>query len=171
MNRQVVLRSPTINRRTPLLSEKPPIPRASISPREKRRLGEVAGGTAAECAAVCCCCPCALMNVLVLALYKVPTGLCRKAWAKRKKRQRLAKMRKGLLQQKRPSGPLGPTREELEAELKRVKDGALEEEKINGGGCDGAAAASGTVDFLDEEMWDRFYGTGFWRSPSQREEL
>lgn len=22
---------------------------------------------------------------------------------------------------------------------------------------------------LEKEMWDKFYGTGFWRSPSQRE--
>lgn len=22
---------------------------------------------------------------------------------------------------------------------------------------------------LEKEMWDRFYGTGFWRSPSQRD--
>ena len=166
---QVVLRSLPMNRRTPLLLSEKSTSRAAI-PREKRRIGELAGGTAAECAAVCCCFPCALMNFLVLAVYKVPTGLCRKAWAKRKKRQRLAKM-KGLLQQKRSSGPGGPTREELEVKWKRVKEAALEEEKINGGGVS-ADGGSGTVDFLEEEeMWERFYGTGFWRSPSQREEL
>ncbi|POO01401.1 hypothetical protein TorRG33x02_027080 [Trema orientale] len=166
MNRLVVQRSP-------LLSEKSPI-RAPIF-KEKRRIGELAGGTAAECAAVCCCFPCALMNFVVLAVYKVPTELCRKAWAKRKKRQRSAKMKKGLLLlQQRPNGPGdGSVREELEAEWKRVKEAALEEEKINGGGGGGGCGdgAPGTVDFLDEEMWDRFYGTGFWRSPSQREEL
>lgn len=25
------------------------------------------------------------------------------------------------------------------------------------------------VEELEKEMWERFYGTGFWRSPSQRE--
>ncbi|KAF4371048.1 hypothetical protein CsatB_028424 [Cannabis sativa] len=162
MNRQVVQRSPQKNRRTPLLTKRPPL-RAPIT-REKRRIGELAGGTAAECAAVCCCFPCALMNLLVLAVYKVPAGLCRKAWAKRKKRQRLAKM--GLLPQ-RPSGPSGLTRDELEAEIKRVKEASLEQDKINGGGSN--QGATSTVDLLEEEMWERFYGAGFWRSPSQRE--
>ncbi|PON50885.1 hypothetical protein PanWU01x14_220170 [Parasponia andersonii] len=172
MNRQVVQRSPPTNRRTLLLSEKSPIFK------EKRRIGELAGGTAAECAAVCCCFPCALMNFVVLAVYKVPTGLCRQVWEKRKKRQRSAKMKKGLLLQKRPNGPRdGPVREEREAEWKRVKEAALvQEKKINGGGGGGGGGgssygAAGTVDYLDEEMWDRFYGAGFWRSPSQREEL
>ena len=27
------------------------------------------------------------------------------------------------------------------------------------------------VEDLEKEMWERFYGTGFWRSPSQREPL
>ncbi|CAN1770150.1 hypothetical protein LINPERHAP1_LOCUS11523 [Linum perenne] len=51
-----------------------------------KRIGEVAGGAAAECAAVCCCCPCTLMNIVVMAIYKVPACLCRKA---KKRRQRL----------------------------------------------------------------------------------
>ncbi|XP_062082502.1 uncharacterized protein LOC133788882 [Humulus lupulus] len=163
MNRQVVQRSQQKNRPTPLLSDRSPI--QTLIPREKRRIGEMAGGTAAECAAVCCCFPCALMNLLVLAVYKVPAGLCRKAWAKRKKRQRLAKM--GLLPQ-RPSGPGGLARDELEAEIKRVKDAALEQDKINGGG--GNQGATSTIDLLEEEMWERFYGSGFWRSPSQKED-
>ncbi|KAG2272253.1 hypothetical protein Bca52824_066808 [Brassica carinata] len=33
---------------------------------------EFCGGTTASCAAVCCCCPCGLVNLLVLAIYKVP---------------------------------------------------------------------------------------------------
>lgn len=156
MNRQIMAASPgAANRRTPLLPEKPAASR--------RGIGEVAGGTTAECAAVCCCCPCSVVNLLVLALYKVPAGIWRRVWARRRKRS--ASGRDGLLQ-KRPSGPEGrprPTVEELEKELKRVKG----EEKIDGGG--GGDGALGTVDFLEEEMWDGFYTTGFWRSPTHRE--
>ncbi|EXB39674.1 hypothetical protein L484_017152 [Morus notabilis] len=159
MNRQVVVRSPPLNRRTPLLPEK-----SAANGRDRRRIGEVAGRTAAECTAVCCCCPCTVVNLLVLALYKVPVGICRRAWAKRRMRRQLLAKRNGLLQQ-RPAGPdaCRSTVEELEAELRRVKEGKID------GGNGGGDAAFGAVDFPEEEMWDRFYNTGFWRSPSQRE--
>lgn len=42
-----------------------------------RGFGEVAGGTAADCAAVCCC-PCVLLPLATLALVKLPAGLCKK---------------------------------------------------------------------------------------------
>ncbi|XP_021278823.1 uncharacterized protein LOC110412582 [Herrania umbratica] len=149
MTRQVLIRSPPLTRRQPfLLSED------QKTARKGKKFGEVAGGTAAECAAVCCCCPCTVMELLVLGLYKVPTGLCRKAW-KRRKRQRLTKKNQGLLGQSKA----GPTREELEAELDRMV------EKV---GQDGNDESKGAVD-LEKEMWNRFYGTGFWRSPSQRD--
>nr|POE82057.1 hypothetical protein CFP56_41826 [Quercus suber] len=65
----------------PLLSEKG---------KERQRIAEEVGRTTAECTAICCCCPCSLLNLVILALYKVPTGLCKKAW----KRCRLLKMKK-----------------------------------------------------------------------------
>ncbi|KAE8009642.1 hypothetical protein FH972_006068 [Carpinus fangiana] len=43
------------------------------------QFAEVADGTTAECAAVCCCCPCGLVNLLYLAIYKVPSTLCWRA--------------------------------------------------------------------------------------------
>lgn len=72
----------------------------------------------------------------------------------------------------RPSSPEEHTREELEAELKRVKEAAKKEENIaagagSGGGGEGVPETGG--DFSEKEMWDRFYGTGFWRSQSQKE--
>ncbi|XP_050383465.1 uncharacterized protein LOC126800194 [Argentina anserina] len=133
----------------------------------KDRLAEVAGGTAAECAAVCCCCPCGLVNLLVLVIYKVPAGLCRRVLRK-KRRQRLIK--KGLLQ---PSHlhctcdcdgrelqfhPLGRF-ESLSSEFKAVQKLMMEDDE----------SSDPDVIELEKEMWDRFYGTGFWRSPTQRE--
>ncbi|GFQ07771.1 hypothetical protein PHJA_002921100, partial [Phtheirospermum japonicum] len=64
------------------------------SPLRNSRFAEVAGGTAAECAAVCCCCPCGLVDLLVLAVYKLPAGLCPEG-AEKKRPRRLVKM--GLL--------------------------------------------------------------------------
>ena len=67
-----IMSSQTIGRRRqPLLTNQ-----ASLA---SCQIAEVAGGTAAECAAVCCCCPCGLMNLLYLAIYKVPSTLCRRA--------------------------------------------------------------------------------------------
>ncbi|XP_039057444.1 uncharacterized protein LOC120200754 [Hibiscus syriacus] len=37
------------------------------------------GGATAECAAICCCCPLTIANFLVLAIYKIPAGLFRRA--------------------------------------------------------------------------------------------
>ncbi|XP_057473489.1 uncharacterized protein LOC130761909 [Actinidia eriantha] len=151
MRRQIVIQSPTpVNRMQPLLGGKSPA-------EERRGVGEVAGGTAAECAAICCCCPCALVNLVVLAVYKVPTGLCRKAWRK-KNRRRMMKQKKALLQQQQQSDSSS-------------KVGLNYKPEIEGSDGDDSAGDAPTpeVDF-EADMWDRFYGTGFWRSPSQREE-
>lgn len=125
--------------------------------------GEVAGGTAAECAAVCCCCPCALVDFLVLTVYKLPAGLCRKA-LKQKRRSRL--MKKGLLPQ--PSSrhcgcddmelqihPVAAISESMMAADKVLESVQLDEDVMQ----------------LEKEMWERFYGAGFWRSPSQKSNL
>lgn len=122
----------------------------------------MAGGTAAECAVVCCCCPCGIVNLILLAVYKVPAGLCRRAWRKTR-RKRLIK--KGLLSPKGRRLTCGCEEKELQinpfavneamAEMKRP---AAEDEEVDK-----------QVAKLEKEMWERFYGTGFWRSPSQRE--
>lgn len=164
MNREVLLRSTPVHRRQqPLLTDKARV--AKTEPKPNRRLGEVAGGTAAECAAVCCCCPCTVMNLVILAVYKVPAGLCRKAWNKNK-RQRLARRKNkktaGFLQQGSASAAeAGPTREELTAEMNKLS--LVETNNVVG---DGGKEA---ID-KEKEMWDQFFGGGFWRSPSQREE-
>ncbi|XP_061360337.1 uncharacterized protein LOC133304337 [Gastrolobium bilobum] len=135
---QVLLRPAQVSRRHP--------------PRERRRVGEVAGNATAECAAVCCCIPCTVMDMVVLAAYKVPAGLLKKAMHKRKRRLQKKKTEK-LLDQ-RPSsvesGNIGPTLEEQLA--KEVK--AEKAEPVG----------------LEEQMWAQFSGTGFWRSSSQRQQ-
>ncbi|KAJ8565209.1 hypothetical protein K7X08_007785 [Anisodus acutangulus] len=102
MTKQIVLFAPSSisvdRRRQPLLSGQDSSSRGGF---RKARFAEVAGVTAAECTAVFCCCPCGLVNLLVLAVYKLPAGLCRKA-LRRKRRRRL--MKKGLLQ---PKGQCG----------------------------------------------------------------
>ncbi|KAK3040185.1 hypothetical protein RJ639_028435 [Escallonia herrerae] len=117
------------HRRQPLLLAK--------DGRNRNQIGEVAGGAAAECAAVCCCCPCAVVNLLVLAVYRVPVGLCRKAW--RRKKRMVAREKKNSA---------APKRYESDREIGGAEADDLEEE---------------------EGTWDRFYGAGFWRSPSDRE--
>lgn len=121
-----------------------------------KRIGEVVGGTAAECAMVCCCCPCAVMHFLVLAVYKVPTGLCRKMWRKKK--------RKRLLRNKKKEEDSWKAMKKNKSDLL----GVYNEEEFDGeddGDYDGVREAA---DF-ETEMWDRFYGAGFWRTPSQKE--
>ncbi|KAE8037643.1 hypothetical protein FH972_010216 [Carpinus fangiana] len=162
MSREVLLRSPAASRRQPTQAEKA---------KDRRRIGEVAGGTAAECAAICCCCPCSVMNLLVLAVYKVPAGLCRKAWKQRKRQRMIIKkkppkqkmMTTGLLSHRPGSAVVGPTRAEFGA-AEMMKRPSGDEDKEDDEKGDGATEA---VD-LEKEMWDRFFG-GFWRNPSQRE--
>ncbi|XP_059659692.1 uncharacterized protein LOC132306350 [Cornus florida] len=165
MTRQILLRSPAVDRRQPLLNEE-------TSPKHQhRRFGEVAGGTTAECAAVCCCCPCAMMHLLIMAVYRVPTGLCKKALRKQR-RKKLMKKKQLLLQ--RPATPpnqlggpnaaaaaMGFCYDESEAEGDDGSDGDDDNQAVFGN-------ASAAVD-LEKVMWDQFYGTGFWRSSSQRE--
>ncbi|KAL6976497.1 hypothetical protein U1Q18_025288 [Sarracenia purpurea var. burkii] len=163
MRRQIVVQSPAlVNRRQPLIVERPSPAKAK---EDKRGVGEVAGGTAAECAAIFCCCPCTVMNLLVLAVYKVPTGLCRKAWKKKKKRQKLKK-KKVLLQQQhqqqqqQQSAKIGPPSMSDSSEI--------EKSDVDDAGSD---RSTSTADDFESEMWDLFHGAGFWRSASQREEL
>ncbi|KAJ0657366.1 hypothetical protein Hdeb2414_s0023g00634361 [Helianthus debilis subsp. tardiflorus] len=117
----------------------------------RHRLAEVAGGATAECAAVVCCFPCTVVHFIVLAVYKLPAGLYRKA-VKRKRRRRLLK--KGLLIQ-RPNGEINAAGHRV-----AVVDGERFVTK----------SVESDEDFIEfeNEMWEKFYGTGFFRSLSQR---
>ncbi|CAI9779815.1 unnamed protein product [Fraxinus pennsylvanica] len=151
MRRQVFLRQamPSVDRRQ-LLQESQDY--SSRGGRRRVRLAEVAGGTVAECAAVCCCCPCGLANLLVLAVYKIPAGLCRKAF-RRKHRRRM--IENGLL----PPRKRGCDDKELQI---LTMSGPMA--TVN------SLESDNDVAELEKEMWEKFYGAGFWRSPSHRSE-
>lgn len=117
-------------------------------------MAEVVGGTTAECAAVCCCCPCGLVNLLVLAVYKVPAGLCRKA-LRRKRRRKMMMMKKNCGCNDLDLVQIHPFSEFVSSAVNSAGEMETDEEVIE----------------LEKEMWDRFYSAGFWRSPSQRSEI
>jgi hypothetical protein len=112
------------------------------------RVAEMVGGTAAGCAAVCCCCPCAVLDFVVLAVVKVPTGLCKRAIR--------ARRRKIAAKRKKDMASLENDKEKLEVEVAQVA--AVER------------ATPEEVAKMEMEVWAPFYGAGFWRSPSQKEE-
>ncbi|KAL8505204.1 hypothetical protein ACS0TY_016431 [Phlomoides rotata] len=134
-----------VDRRQPLLESSYCSSRGSAT-----RLAEVAGGTAAECAAVCCCCPCGIVNLLVLAVYKVPAGLCRKA-LRGKRRRRLMKT---------PPRKCSCGGQEMHIHTIPPPPATME-----------SFADDTEVIDLDKEMFEKFYGGGFWRSYSQRNEM
>ncbi|KAK4725224.1 hypothetical protein R3W88_028003 [Solanum pinnatisectum] len=171
MTRPIIIPSPpllSLDKRQPLLSSQDSSPSSSGGVRgsssggtvvRRARLAEVAGGTTAECAAVACCCPCGIANLLVLAVYKVPAGLCRKALRKNR-RNRL--MKKGLLP---ASGSGHCSCDEMELHAYQISSPIA----VVGGA--GNLATDKDALELEKEMWEKFYGTGFWRSPSQRSEM
>lgn len=129
---------------------------------ERRKVGEVAGGAAAECAAVCCCCPCAVVNLVVLAVYRVPAAVCKKAW-RRSKRRRFLPKRHGLL----ASVAAGEgSQSSVRVRLKEDEDPTAEIIVFEESAVTGELNDVNTV--LENEMMERFYGTGFWRSLSKR---
>ncbi|XP_040385144.1 uncharacterized protein LOC121055949 [Oryza brachyantha] len=111
--------------------------------REQRpRCGEVAGGTAAECAAVFCCFPFAVVELVVLAAVRVPAALCCRAVRGGRRRRVVA------------------------CRASKVK-------KAEAAECKAAPAPApehGILADVEKEVWASFYGAGFWRSPSQRED-
>ncbi|PNX94065.1 hypothetical protein L195_g017232 [Trifolium pratense] len=125
-----------------------------------RRVGEVAGNTTAECAAICCCVPCTVMDMVALATYKVPACLWKKAVQKKKKKRlqkNLKKIKKNettLLDHKKPNGPgTGPETVIVKPNLEEHFEETPEDDVK-----------------LEDEMWARFNVNGFWRSESQRQE-
>lgn len=154
MTRQVRLRSTASmgSRYQPLLDSE----FSSQGGLRRIRVAEVAGGATAECAAVCCCCPCVVAELVVLAVYKVPAGLCRKALRKQRHRRLL---KKGMMQPRNGGG-----------------GGDEEFFQLHSVCSSGSSVLSGfeslsddaEVVELEKEMFDKFYGAGFWRSPSQK---
>lgn len=156
-----VLDSPSLNRNQSLLRSSS----SKNNPSSRKRFTEVAGGATAECAAVACCCPCSVLNLLVLVMYKVPAGLFRKA-LRHKRRRRITKKERLL-----PAAPgLGKGGgKEVEICTVMSADSVMMVKAMEK--YDDATQGLGKDDGmmkLEKEMWEQFYQTGFWRSPSQR---
>lgn len=119
-----------------------------------------AGETAAECAAVLCCCPCCLANLVAAAAVKLPSAIIRRV---RRRRQR----RKELLYLKE---------KKTKAAGRKVGTVRDDDDDSRGVFISTAADAASPSNPPSEEMIEleknmiaKFYGAGFWRSPSQRE--
>lgn len=159
---KIVLRpAASTNRRQPLLLQQSVSSKGAV-------VGEVIGGTTAECVAVCCCCPCGLVfNILLLTLYKVPLGLCRRMLRRWRRRKMIKERMLPLPTSKRRHHCscgccdvnglriVHPMCANDNSDIKQLHSFAVQPDK------DALA--------LEKEMWDRFYGTGFWRSSSRRE--
>ncbi|KAD0676531.1 hypothetical protein E3N88_43871 [Mikania micrantha] len=74
--------------------------------RRSSRVAEVVGGTAAEVAAVSCCFPFAMVDFMVLTMYKVPAGLCRKAMRRRSRRRSLMHYHEEPVTVMQPAAPV-----------------------------------------------------------------
>ncbi|KAG2310113.1 hypothetical protein Bca52824_021670 [Brassica carinata] len=129
---------------------------------------EFCGGTAADFAALCCCGPCSVVSLVVLAVYRIPRGLCRRA-IRRMRRRRLAKKENGdsklskVGSSKFAVHPVESKDDEEDLDKLAIELKEEGEEKEEGEGEDEEAVA------LEKEMWNRFYNSGFWRSLSQVE--
>lgn len=161
MSNRIILRQAggSTNRRQPLLLQRRPSKMAT-------RVGEVVGGTAAECVAVCCCFPCGVANFLLLAIYKVPAGLCRRVLKKRRHQKML---KEGLRKPTRRHCSCGCCDDVSGSRIYPMcANDAVDVKRL----CSTTTELDNNDDAtraLEKEMWDQFYGTGFWRSSSNRE--
>ncbi|WOL15307.1 hypothetical protein Cni_G24088 [Canna indica] len=127
----------------------------SAASRPRARCGEVAGGTAADCTAVCCCCPCVLVNLLLLASVRLPARLCRRVRQAHVKRKEKARKRKEAKMLKK-----GGSQGERASSFVTAREEADEEEE------ELQSPATAAMAEVEKTMQSRFYNTGFWRSPS-----
>lgn len=154
--------------KTPPPAPQPPSPGAGVSAAQVRRqplilkqptrpgprCAELAGVTAADCAAVCCCGPCMVVNLVVLTAVKLPARVCRRVLHARDKRKERARKRK-------EARLLGPMSDAGGDRLSTVTT-----EDLNG---DVEGPSPAEVAEVEKEILARFQRTGFWRSPSRSE--
>lgn len=117
---------------------------------------------------MCCCCPCAVVNILLLAVYKVPAELCKKA-IRRRKRRRLLKMKnKMMMQQNNNNYNSGSnSMKDINVRGMLTLEECLSEEMKAYVAAEGRSSEE--VEELEREMWALFQETGFWRSSSRRQ--
>ncbi|KAF7851976.1 hypothetical protein BT93_L1672 [Corymbia citriodora subsp. variegata] len=162
--RQVVLQSAQVDRQERLLSTPPPTPTST----RRARLAEVAGASTAECAAIWCCCPCVIADFFVLAVYRVPAGLCRRAMRKRRRRRRLTRQvaftsNKGVRGGKTSTSGYDRDGNGDDSEGEGTGSAAITLEEL----LERSGGVVEEAEEMEEEMWRRFSNMGFWRSPSR----
>ncbi|XP_039007811.1 uncharacterized protein LOC120135634 [Hibiscus syriacus] len=109
--------------------------------------GEVCGRATAEGAAICCCFPLTMAKFLVLAIYKIPAGLFSRAISKMQN--------KGFVEPCSRKGGCGCGCDgDRDFQIQTVERVESSEESQK------------AVKELEKEMLQKFYGSGFWRSPS-----
>ncbi|WOK98487.1 hypothetical protein Cni_G07199 [Canna indica] len=121
--------------------------------KQRARFAEMAGETAAECAAICCCCPFGLVNLLVVVAVKLPAGLVRRALRRNsQKKTAIVRPRVGVF-------------DDDDLIVHRGSVMALAGNEVTSP----VRSPSEEMPELEKVMLAYFYGAGFWRSPSQRE--
>ncbi|CAL9193786.1 unnamed protein product [Musa hybrid cultivar] len=164
--------------KTPPPAPQPPSPGAGVSAAQVRRqplirkqptrpgprCAELAGVTAADCAAVCCCGPCMVVNLVVLTAVKLPARVCRRVLQARDKRKERARKRK-------EARLLGPMSDAGGDRLSTVTTEDLngDVEGLHGFVVSAAGPSPAEVAEVEKEILARFQRTGFWRSPSRSE--
>ncbi|XP_066366046.1 uncharacterized protein [Miscanthus floridulus] len=101
------------------LRRSPPV-EARRRAREQPWCQEVAGRATAECAAVCCCFPFAVVELVVLAAVGVPAALCRRALRARARCRRAS--RTAAAKKKEMMGMDSVSKGELQQRHERLKN-------------------------------------------------
>ncbi|KAK4417777.1 hypothetical protein Salat_2190400 [Sesamum alatum] len=111
-------------------------------------------GVIADCVAVCCC-PCAVVNILALAFFKLPWAVARKCLAGRKKKSRRRRMLEGKKECSREDRVGIP-------EKGRVENGTSEIASSSPGGriCEDEQNDNFSAEFSAEEVWLELYEVG-----------
>lgn len=123
----------------------------------------MAGGTAAGCAAVWCCVPCGVLDFLVLTAVRVPAGLCKKAIRKRKRLCCLKNQKNQIGNDVWVNDNYGSL-----MLVKSISDASLWPEMSMSD--EFIRDMDKEMMAMDEEMWEKFGDSGFWRSSSRKEQ-
>ncbi|WOK91593.1 hypothetical protein Cni_G00284 [Canna indica] len=132
-------------------------PKIHLQP-PRARFSEVAGTTAAGCAALCCCCPCGIVKLLVIVVLKLPAALVRRALRCRRMRWTRGRGVKTEGSFWRPEFGTSDVDDDDLSLFNWVPAEAWPEK-----------SPSPELAALEREMVAKFYGAGFWRSLSQRD--
>ncbi|KAK8968580.1 hypothetical protein KSP40_PGU022231 [Platanthera guangdongensis] len=134
------------------------------------RFAEIVGTTTAECAAICCCIPCGILNLVILATVKLPAFLCCRVGRKRAAlRPSKKKPAIGGSESISVSFSDGSSKAGLSAGVDDGAEFSRPRQRIVSGGSWPVRSPSVEVVEQEEKVWSKFSGSGFWRTPSQRE--